>query len=62
MEHGLSVFKGANVSEDILKQSYNVTAILSNSYVVMGVRADGDYLSAQLLKAANEVNGGDICR
>ena len=56
MEYRLSVLEGTNIAEDILYLLYRFLAVLTDTNGVVRVRADGNYLSAELAEAAHVVH------
>ena len=58
MENWLSVFKGADISKNVLQNVQRLAAVLPNPACGVGIGADGDDFTAQLPEAAEEVCGG----
>ena len=58
MKYRLAVFKGADITEDILQHIAGIGGILSHPVAAVGVGADGDDFSSQFLKATEIVRRG----
>ena len=58
MEDGLTVFKGADIAEDLPKNVAGFKAVLSHPVRAVGIGSDGDDLTAQLLKPPEVVRCG----
>lgn len=50
MEYGLSVFKGADMAEDILYDPAGLKAILTHAIVGVGIGTHGDDVAAQVFE------------
>ena len=58
MENRLSVFKGADISENFLEDGHGTVSILADTDGVVRIRSHGHNLAAQLLETAQIVLGG----
>ena len=52
MKLGLSIYKGADITEDILHDSGRFPAVLTDTVTMMGIGAHSNNLSAQFFEAA----------
>ena len=58
MEDGLPGFESTDMTEDVAQQAAGFEAVLSHTVTVVGIGAYGDDFSAQFLKPAEDIGGG----